>query len=144
MTIKQISVFVSNMTGGLAEVTEAIRDSDIDVRALSIADTTDFGILRLIVNDPDKALSVLKDAGFIVSVTDVLAARIDDCPGGLSKVLRILADENIAIEYVYAFAARNRADSAYVVIRLEDNDHAGRVLEENGVKLLSSDEIYNI
>ena len=144
MTIKQISIFVSNMTGGLAEVAETVGASGIDIRALSIADTTDFGILRLIVDDPDRALTVLQEAGYVVSVTEVLAASIADCPGGLAKVLRVLADANIPIEYVYAFASRNSVESAYVVLRLEDNAVAADVLEKNGVKLISSDEIYNI
>lgn len=143
MTIKQISVFVSNMTGGLADIAETISKNGIDIRALSIADTTDFGILRLIVDDPDKAQTALSEAGYVVSATDVVAAHIDDQPGGLASVLRLLADAEISIEYVYAFVTR-KAKNAYVVFRLEDNERACKVLCENGVKLASPEEVYKI
>ena len=144
MTVKQISIFVTNMTGGLAEVAQVIGQSGVDIRALSIADTTDFGILRIIVDDPDKAVAALNANGYVVTVTDVLAASIQDCPGGLATVLKLLADNGIFLEYVYAFATRNTASTAYVVLRVKDNDEASNVLTKGGVKLLSPDEIYNI
>jgi len=143
MTIKQISVFVSNMTGGLADVAEDIGKGGVDIRALSIADTTDFGILRLIVDNPDRALETLRADGYVVSVTDVVAAHIDDTPGGLARVLRILADAGIGIEYVYAFVTR-QAKNAYVVFRLDDGERGCRILEENGVRLASPDEVYKL
>ena len=103
MLIKQISVFVENAPGSLSEVTKALGESGIDMSALSLADTSEFGILRLIVNDPDKACEVLREQHFIVKQNDVLAAVIDDRPGGLTGVLDILADVNVSVEYMYAF-----------------------------------------
>ena len=144
MTVKQISIFVTNMTGGLAEVSDVIGKSGVDIRALSIADTTDFGILRIIVDDPAKAVDALTAEGYIVNVTDVLAVSINDNPGGLAQVLKVLADGNIFIEYLYAFATRNSDRTAYVVIRVKDNEEASKVLMDGGVKLLSPDHIYNI
>ena len=108
MTIDQLSVFVENKAGKLAEITAVLADEGIDIRAMSIADTKDFGILRLIVNDADKAVSALKREQYIVSVTKVIAVAISDTPGSLAAVLRILSDNAISIEYMYAFITRRR------------------------------------
>lgn len=124
MTIDQLSVFVENKAGKLAEITAVLADEGIDIRAMSIADTKDFGILRLIVNDADKAVSALKREQYIVSVTKVIAVAISDTPGSLAAVLRILSDNAISIEYMYAFITRRRED-AYVVFRVEENERAG-------------------
>ena len=142
MTIDQISVFVENRPGRLAEITEIIGNAGIDMCAMSIADTTDFGILRLIVDDPGKALELLRSAECVVSVTQVLAVSIEDQPGSLAKVLRILADAGISIEYLYAFITRKEGN-AYVVFRLEDNGAATALLEKHGIKTAEIDEIYN-
>lgn len=143
MTIRQISVFVSNSTGGIADVADVIGKSGADIRALSIADTTDFGILRLIADDPTKAAMALSEAGYIVSVTEVLAAYIEDRPGGLSDAVRPLSDAGIMIEYAYAFVSRHD-NNAYVVLRVEDNEQAAKILTENGVRLASPEEVYKI
>ena len=143
MTIRQISVFISNSNGGMADVSDVIGKSGADIRALSIADTTDFGILRLIVDDPKKAATALSEANYIVSVTEVLAAYIEDCPGGLAKAIRPLSDAGITIEYAYAFVSRLN-DNAYVVLRVDDNDQAEKILTENGVRLASPEEVYKI
>ena len=103
MIIKQISIFVENKAGRLAEITEAIAAAGIDIRALSIADTTDFGILRLIVDKPEAAALALKEAGLTVSITNVIAVGIDDTPGAFSVPMRVLADAGIDVEYMYAF-----------------------------------------
>ena len=143
MTIDQISVFVENKTGKLVEITGLLGNAGIDLRAMSIADTADFGILRLIVDQPQKALEILTDADCIVSVTQVLAVQIEDTPGSLSKVLGLLSDNNINIEYLYAFITRKK-ENAYVIFRLEDNDKAAKVLTANGIKLASTEEIYDL
>ncbi len=138
MLIKQISVFVENKEGRLAEITETIAKAGVDIRALSIADTTDFGILRLIVDKPQETEKVLKEAGFTVSVTNVIAVGIDDVPGGFAKPMRVLANAHIDVEYMYAFISRD-TKKAYVILRVNDNDTAIKALEEAGTVLL--DEI---
>ena len=140
MTISQVSVFIENTPGHLAEVTEILGENGIDLRALSIADTKDFGILRLIVDDPEKTATVLKNASCIVSVTPVLAVSLADKPGGLAKVLRVLSSENISIEYAYAFISRKN-DYAYVVLRVEDNDRAEKLLDSKGIKTITDSDI---
>lgn len=142
MKIKQLSIFVENTSGRLAEITGVLAKESIDIRALCIADTTDFGILRLIVSDPDKALALCREAGMTVSVTEVIGVELEDHPGGLYKVLKILADENIGVEYVYAFVTC--PENAYVILRVEDNDRAAKVLAEKGVHLLTPDEVAGI
>jgi hypothetical protein len=137
MTVDQISVFIENRLGTLAELTEIVGGAGIDLRALSLADTADFGVLRLIVDNPGKAVELLRAAGFTLSMTKVLAVPIDDAPGGLAKVLRILADEKISVEYSYAFITR-RQGKAYVVLRVENNELAGGVLARKGI--ITADE----
>ena len=125
--LDQISVFVENKTGRLASVMKILTDNNIDIRAMSVADTQDFGILRLIVSDSDRAIAVLKEAGCVVSVTQVLAVAIPDSPGSLAKVSRILADNHISIEYMYAFS---EGDMANIVIRTNDLDRCIAILRE--------------
>lgn len=143
MTIDQISVFVENKTGKLAEITGILGEAGVDLRAMSIADTTDFGILRLIVDKPEVALTVLKNAECIVSVNQVVAVSIDDTPGSLARVLKLLLDEGISIEYLYAFITRKK-ENAYVILRMEDNDRAIEILTANNVKLARQQEIYDL
>ncbi|MDR2295673.1 MAG: ACT domain-containing protein [Clostridiales Family XIII bacterium] len=143
MTIDQLSVFVENSPGRLAEITGILGDAGIDLRAMSIADTKDFGILRIIVNDPARALEVLRAANCVVSVTPVLAVAIEDAPGSLSRVLRVPADAGISIEYLYAFITR-RKDSAYVILRVEDNERAIRAFAAQGVKTAGLSELYGL
>ncbi|WAM32629.1 ACT domain-containing protein [Caldicellulosiruptor naganoensis] len=143
MYVKQISVFLENKSGRLAEVTSILGKHDIDISALSIADTTDFGILRLIVNKPDLALQVLKENGFTVSATDVIAIAVEDKPGGLAKVLDILYKNDIGIEYMYAFVGKV-TDEALVILKVENGDEAVSILRENNVKILSADEVYSL
>ncbi len=140
MIIKQISVFVENKRGRLAEITKVLNKSNIDIRALSIADTKDFGILRLIVNDPDKAVHVLKVDGFTVSLTKVIGIGIDDKPGGLAKAMQILDDEEISVEYMYAFMSKME-ETAYVILRVENNEKAIEVFQKNNFSILKNDQI---
>ncbi|MDR1966106.1 MAG: ACT domain-containing protein [Synergistaceae bacterium] len=142
MTVDQISVFIENNLGTLAEVTGILGGAGIDMRALSIADTIDFGVLRLIVDDPKRAHELLRSSGFVASTTPVLAVSIEDVPGGLSKVLRILADEKISVEYAYAFITRKEGN-ACVVLRVADNDRAVDVLAKNGVKVSSGSNLFD-
>jgi hypothetical protein len=141
--VKQISVFLENKSGRLAAVTRVLGSSDIDISALSIADTTDFGILRIIVNDPDKATKVLKENGFTVRSTDVVAISVPDKPGGLAGVLEILERESIGIEYTYAFVGKIEGE-ALVILRPDNPKKAFEVLKENNVKVLSAEDVYSL
>ncbi len=136
MYIKQLSVFVENKQGRLAEITSIMGEAGIDIRALSIADTTDFGILRLIVDKPVEAEKILKEAGLTVSLTDVIAVGIPDVTGGIAKTLTVIADKEVGVEYVYEYVARN-SDHAYFVMRVADNEKAVAALKAHGCELLS-------
>jgi len=141
MMVKQISVFLENKTGRLAEATDVLGRNGINIRALSIADTKDFGILRIIVADPAKAETVLKDAGFMLTTTDVITVNVPDRPGGLHEILDIFADLNIAIEYMYAFPTIHEK-RAYVVIRVEDPDKAVAALLKKGIVVVPAEMVY--
>lgn len=141
MKVKQISVFLENKSGRLAGVTKALGDNNINIRALSIADTTDFGILRLIVSEPEKAVTILKAEDFTVSETSIIAVQIPDHPGGLAEILQILDSSGINIEYMYAFVGKSGAN-AVVVFRVEDIDRAITLLQQKGIALLSGTQIY--
>ena len=143
MLVKQISVFLENKSGRLAEVTRILAGGDINISALCIADTTDFGILRLIVNKPDEAEQLLRSAGFTVSGTSVIAIGMEDHPGGLSGVLGVLEENQIGIEYLYAFVGRKEG-MAYVILRVESPEKAVDALSQAGVRVLSSREIYEM
>lgn len=143
MLIKQLSVFVENKSGRLSEITRLLAENGVNLRALSIADTTKFGILRLIVDKPTLAVDVLREGGMTVSLTDVIAISISDNPGGLAKPLDILNNKGIGIEYMYAFIGSTNGQ-AYVILRVEDNEKAIETLSEAGVTLLKADEIYTL
>ncbi len=143
MIIKQLSVFVENKQGRLAYITEVLSKANANIRALSIADTTDFGILRLIVDKPDEAAQELKNAGVTVSVTNVIAIGINDVPGAFSVPMKILADAGIDVEYMYAFISR-KSEKAYVILRVADNDAAAKVLSDNDVELLDEDGFHDL
>ena len=140
MKLQQVSVFLENKKGRLAEVTGLIADSGINIRALSLADTADFGVLRLIVNDPDRCFEALKAAGFVAQRTDVIAVEVDDRPGGLKRILDVFDDNGINIEYMYAFVEK-KADKAIVIIRIDHPERAIDVLGAQGVNVLSSEVI---
>lgn len=140
MFVKQISVFVENKFGRISEIINALAEKSIDISALSLADTSEFGILRLIVDKPELAVEVLKDEGVIVKLSDVLAIAIDDVPGGLAKALTVLTDANVVIEYMYAFIGK--ADGkAMTVIRVDDEAKAVEALKNGGVALLTTEDI---
>ncbi len=141
MFINQISVFVENKPGRLADITELLAAHNIDIRALSIADTTDYGILRLIVDDPDKAVNVLRDAGSSVSMKPVLGICVGDTPGQFARAIRILADTGIDVEYAYAFITPDKG-SAYVIVRVADNEKAAEALSGQGIKIIDQKDIF--
>ncbi len=141
MFVKQISIFVENKPGRLMSVTKVLKDGDIDIKALSIADTKDFGILRIIVNDTQKALDILKKADCTVTTTDVIAAGVEDRPGGVADMMQVLYENEIFVEYMYAFAKKIEEKKAFAILRLDNNEKAVKVLADNGIKLLSVEEI---
>lgn len=143
MKVEQISIFLENKSGRLAEVTRVLRDANINIRALSIADTSDFGILRLIVNDCDKAADVLKAKNFTLSKTEVLAVEVVDRPGGLAQILELLEQDNINVEYMYAFLERS-SDNAVIIFRFDEMEKAKQMLASNGVTILNSSKVYNL
>ena len=140
MAVKQISVFLANRTGALMAMTAVLAENKIDMRALSLAETTDFGIARLIVDDVFETATVLKDAGFVNSMTPVVAAAIPDETGGLHSLLEILSEAQINIEYMYAFLG-GTADHAYMIFRVEDDKKAEAALRAKGVNCVSQEEI---
>ena len=143
MQIKQLSIFVENKAGRLAEITAVLAEANVDIRAISIADTSDFGILRLFVDHPDEAVEALKKAGMTVSLTSVIAIGIHDRPGEFAKAMRILADEHIAIEYMYAFISRDKG-KAFVILRVDDDQRAVSVLQDSGITILTAEEIHGM
>ena len=140
MAIKQLTVFVQNKKGTVVAVTDILSKNNINIRALSIAETQDFGILRLIVNDEKAAEAVLAENGYLIKVIDVIGVKIGDEPGKLTAALDVLDKANINVEYLYAFMARTEKH-AYVVLRVEDNDVAQNVLTEAGFKMISEADI---
>jgi hypothetical protein len=141
MKVDQISIFLENKSGRLAEVTKVLGNAGINVRALSLADTSDFGILRLIVNDSAKAVDVLKQNQFTVSMTQVVAVEVSDRPGGLAHILDILQKENINVEYMYAFVERS-SDNAVIIFRFDDIDKAIKTLTGKGITVLEGKKVY--
>ena len=141
MYLKQLSVFMENKDGKLSEIIDLLSKNDINLHALSIADTTDFGILRLIVDDPQKAAEALKADGFVVKISDVLAVGMEDKPGSLAKLLQIISSAGIGVEYMYAFVSRVQG-KALMVVRVNDNEKAVEALRAQGVELVGAAEFY--
>lgn len=140
MAIKQLTVFVQNRKGTLVSVTDALAENDVNLRALSIAETEDLGILRLIVNDEKTAEKVLEEKGYLIKVIDVVGVKIGDQPGKLTAALKVLDKADINVEYLYAFMTRTEKH-AYVVLRVEDNDKAEKALEDAGFHIISEADI---
>lgn len=143
MAIKQLTVFVENKQGSVVSITDTLSKKNINLRALSIAETQDFGILRLIVNEPDKAAEALKAQGITVSITNVIAVGINDTPGAFSVPMQILAEADIDVEYLYAFITR-KSEKAYVILRVADNNAAAKVLADKGVEILTEEEFHEM
>lgn len=140
MAIKQLTVFVENKRGAVIPVTDTLSRHNINLRALSIAETQDFGILRLIVNDEVKAEQILAEEGYLIKITDVVGVKISDEPGKLSEALKVLNENEINMEYLYAFMARTEKH-AYVVIRVENNEEAEEALTKAGFKIITEADV---
>ena len=140
MKIRQISVFLENKVGRIMEITDALGKNDINIRALSLADTSDFGILRMIVDNIDKTLKVLKEKGFIIKESYVVAVEVPDKPGGLSGVLKVLGDKSINIEYMYAFFEQPE-NKALLIFRFENPDEAVSALVESSIEVAGEDKL---
>lgn len=143
MKLKQISVFLENRKGRLQKALEVLGNANVNIRTLSIADTSEFGILRMIVPDIDQVQSILEEHNFVVKVNDVIAVGVPDEPGGLEKILGILNRADINVEYLYAFAEK-KVEQAIVVLRTENIDAGIKALTEGGASVLSSDEVYEL
>lgn len=141
MKVEQISIFLENKPGALAEVTRILGESGVNIRALSLADTKDFGILRLIVNDSEKAKEILGRKGFTVRKTEVVAVEVPDRPGGLAEILKILAEASINVEYLYAFVQQS-GENAIIIFRFDETDRAISVLSEKKVRILEGKKVY--
>lgn len=141
MHVEQVSVFIENKSGRLAEVTRILGEAGINIRTLSLADTSDFGILRLIVNDSEKAKTVLKERGFTVSKNEVVAVEIPDRPGGLADLLHVLDGESINVEYMYAFVERS-GENAVMIFRFEETKRAIETLAAKGFAILPGERLY--
>ncbi len=144
MKVKQISVFLENRSGRLSEVTRALGDKGLNIRALSLADTSDFGILRMIIDHPDEAYMVLKEQHYTVQETDVVTLEVADQPGGLAGVLETLQKNDVNVEYLYAFPERDFVDKALMVFRFDDSDRAIEVMQQNNIKIMDAGRVYNI
>jgi hypothetical protein len=143
MKVEQISVFLENKPGALAEVTRFLGEGGINIRALSLADTKDFGILRLIVNDNEKAKAILVARGFTVRKTEVVAVEVPDRPGGLAEILKILFEAKVNVEYLYAFVQQS-GENAIIIFRFDETDRAIQVLSQSKVKILEGKEVYTL
>jgi len=143
MTVEQIAIFIENRSGRLAEVAGILAREAINIRAIFVADTADFGILRLIVDRPEQAVRALKENGFTVSTTPVVAIEMPDQPGGLWEILKRLESVGLNVEYMYAVITRS-GNNAVVVFRFDDPDRAARLLREAGIGVLSGADVYGL
>ncbi len=140
MKVEQLSIFMENRSGSLAEITDVMARTGINIRALSVADTADFGILRVIVDDAQRAVTILKDNGFTVTRSEMVAAEVPDRPGGLNEILRVLTSRGINVEYMYAFVTR-RHEAALMVFRFDEPEKAAEALRQAGVRVLTGEEL---
>ena len=143
MKVKQIAVFLENKSGRMAEITGVLAKNGINIRAMSLADTADFSILRLIVNDTESARQILKDNGFTVGTTEVLVIEVQDKPGGLASVLQIIGENQLNIEYMYAFTQKS-GETGLIIFRFDEIDKAMDTLKKAGCRLLTGEEVYAI
>lgn len=143
MIIKQLSVFVENRNGRMLDIARSLAENDVDISALSLADTSDFGVLRIIVDKPEIAKAALREIGIIVKISDVIAIVMDDEPGGMAKALEVISDNGISIEYMYACIGKT-SGKALMVMRTEDIEKAEEILERNGFGNVDPKDIYRI
>ena len=143
MKVEQITVFLENQSGRLADVASILAAAGVNIRALSLADSADFGILRLIVNDTDKATQVLKAQGFTVAKTEVVGVQVPDRPGGLAEILKAMKANQVNVEYMYAFVLKSSVN-ATIIFRFDDIEKAIQCLQQAGIKILQGEEIYSL
>jgi hypothetical protein len=141
--IKQISLFVENKPGRMAKVSKTLSDAGVNIRALTVAEAGDFGVIRMVVDDPEKGYQVLHDSGFTVSETEVLAVEMKDIPGGLYEIVNTLGESDVNVDYAYAFVT-TKAERALLIIRVDNLEKARKVLTDAGIKLATKDEIQKI
>jgi len=140
MKISQVSVFLENKQGRLYEVCHLLGENNINIQSLIIAETEGFGVLRVVVDKPQAAMTVLKEKGFVANITDIVAVQVDDRPGGLADILKVLSDNNINVEYMYGFGEKF-SDRALMVFRFEDPDKATAVLQKHQIRILRNSDI---
>ena len=143
MKIKQLSIFLQNRMGSLSKPLEVLSENDVNIRAMCMADTSEFGILRLVVDNPDKGKEVLEEKNFLVKITDIIGVEMYDGPGGLTSVLKIIKDNEIDLEYLYAFT-HNKVNKAILLLHAYDMDNLISVLTKNNVKIVPAEEVYNL
>ncbi len=143
MKVTQVSVFLENKKGRLYDAAKILGDAKIDIKALTIAENEDFGVLRMIVNKPEEAIKVLKINGLVASITEIVAVEVEDTPGGLSAVLKVLIENNVNIEYMYAFVEKS-ADKAILVFRFDNPDKAIDILTKNNIRVVGKKDIQNL
>ena len=143
MKIKQLSIFLQNKMGSLAKPLEVLTVADVNIRAMCIADTSEFGILRLVVDDPEKGKKALEQNNFLVKMTEIIGVEMNDTPGGLTSVLKTIRDNNIDLEYLYAFT-HDKADKAILLLHADDIDKLIEVLQNNNITIVPSEEVYNL
>ena len=143
MKIKQLSIFLQNKMGSLAKPLEVLTVADVNIRAMCMADTSEFGILRLVVDNPEKGKEALEQNNFLVKMTEIIGVEMNDSPGGLTSVLKTIRDNNIDLEYLYAFT-HDKADKAILLLHAEDIDKLIEVLENNNITIVKSEEVYNL
>ena len=143
MKIKQLSIFLQNKMGSLAKPLEVLTVADVNIRAMCMADTSEFGILRLVVDNPEKGKEALEQNNFLVKITDIIGVEMNDTPGGLTTVLKTLKDKNINLEYLYAFT-HDKVGKAILLLHSDDIDNLIGALTDNDINIISADEVYNL
>ncbi|MBQ6098565.1 MAG: acetolactate synthase [Methanobrevibacter sp.] len=143
MKIKQLSIFLQNKMGSLSKPLEVLSDADVNIRAMCMADTSEFGILRLVVDNPLKGKEVLEESNFLVKITEIIGVEMNDAPGGLTHVLKVIKDSGIDLEYLYAFT-HDKAGKAILLLHADDIDRLITALEKNNITIVSSKEVYNL
>ena len=143
MQVQQVAVFLENKSGRLAEISHCLAEAGVNIRALSLADTADFGILRLVADDTDKTKTVLKENGFTVGVTDVVAVAAEDKPGGLDKILQVISKADLNVEYMYAFTQKS-GETGLLLFRFDDHEKAISAFNAAGIRILSGEEVHSM
>jgi len=141
MLIKQISIFIPNKKGSLSQLTDILVAHNIDIRAIAVFDTAEFGILRIVVDDPDRAVEILNNEGIVAKVSKVIAVEPEDKPGSLNQIFTILRDADINIDYIYSFIMRKK-EMPYIILKVDDQEKAVEVLTANGINVINKEEIY--